>query len=128
MKRLLVLSLLVLTGCVTQVSLIDPAGKISKLDVDPISKGLSGVVDGKSYKGNYVTNQGSGFATGQTFGKKPTFSTAQYVSNGSAGQAMLFSADGANIQCEFSYQGLTVLGQCQGSSGTPYLMTTNPPT
>lgn len=110
-------------GCVTQVSLVDPSGKPSYFELNPAMRTVSGAIDGKRYAGSYVLNQSTW---------RPLFTDARdrhqssaWTSSGSSGQALLFATDGSNLHCDFAYQGLTVLGRCQVSSGVPYVLTSD---
>ncbi|MGO4305832.1 hypothetical protein [Cupriavidus sp. RAF12] len=122
---ILTLSWLV-AGCVTQVALIDASGNASHFSVNPASRTVSGAIDGKAYSGSYVTNQ-STWRPMFTESKGRSFQPAAWTSPGSSGQALLFASDGANLHCDFGYQGLTVMGQCHGSHGASYVLTTDAP-
>ncbi len=109
-------------GCMTQVALVDPSGKSSQFQLNPVDRTVAGAIDGKRYSGTYVLNQSTWhpvFTDSRDRSHQPT----AWTSSGSSGQALLFATDGTNLHCDFAYQGLTVLGRCQASSGVPYVLT-----
>ncbi|PLP97512.1 hypothetical protein [Cupriavidus pauculus] len=111
-------------GCMTQVTLVDPSGKSSYFQLNPAVRTVSGAIDGKRYAGSYVLNQSTWhpvFADARDRLHQP----AAWTSSGSSGRALLFATDGSNLHCDFAYQGLTVLGRCQASSGVPYVLTSD---
>jgi len=111
------------TGCVAQVALVDPAGKPSYFELNPAVRTVSGAIDGKRYAGSYVLNQSTWRPV--LADARDRHKAAAWTSSGSSGQALLFATDGTNLQCDFAYQGPTVLGRCQASSGVLYVLTSD---
>lgn len=125
MKKIILLLVILLSGCVTRASLISQTGQRYEIQVDPISKKLATVVDGVSYSGTAVTDQSIGFGSMQSFGMKPTFATGTNVMMGSNGQALMVSANGGYIQCGFNKNGVTVIGRCESNDGRQFVLTTD---
>lgn len=112
----LLTTVLLLAGCVTQANLVADNGQRYLLKIDPITDALSTEIDAVQYKGKYIMGSSSGMA----FGSKPT------VISGSSnnGQAILTSANGDAIDCNFMASGSTVMGRCESNKGRKYVLTT----
>jgi len=123
-KYLSVAVLLLVTGC-GGVQLIDESGRAHAGKFDSITKQLEGTIDGKTYKGFYVTNAGAINYSGWIQGTRSAYNTSGQASySGNAGRAILTAADGDTIQCEFSYSGYRAIGTCQGAGGERYQLVT----
>ena len=120
-KRLFVLVPFVFLGaCGGKTILIDRDGRESTGTYDAIGKTLDVTVNGKLYRGSYITNAGTGVGSFQTYGAKPTYGTTQTYASGSSGRAILRSQDGETIQCEFNYQGMNAIGTCGDAKGNTW--------
>lgn len=116
---------LFLAGCGGSLNLIESDGTTHIGKFDSVTKTLEVDVNGKLYSGHYITNSGMGTVTGWTYGgATPTYTTGQTYYGGNQGRAILRSVDGDTIQCEFSYQGMSAIGQCQDADGKRYQLTT----
>jgi hypothetical protein len=116
-------ALLFLVGCGT-VQLVDKSGKTHPGKFDSITKQLEGTINGKTYKGLYVTNAGTANISGWAQGPQSTYMTGQVSYSGNVGRAILRSTDGDTIQCEFNYHGYSAIGNCQGTDGERYQLFT----
>lgn len=125
MKKLVILSLLaMLSGCISSVSLIAQEGQRYIINVDQVARKLTTNIDGVFYSGTAVADESVGFAVGQTYGLKPTFGTSSMITQGSGARAMLVSADGDVIRCEYTKNGLRIIGQCQSNKGRQFALMT----
>lgn len=123
MKPILMLvGALVLTGCVSQASLIAQDGHRYKLEIDSVMERLRADIDGVEYKGTYV--QDSGLGVGQSFGARGGMSSSYMAMSGSTGQAVMTSSSGSYIECSFNANGMTVIGKCQSNTGRQFVLTT----
>lgn len=114
------LAALALAGCGGSLMLVN-SGKAYPGKFDAVSKTIEVDVDGKLYKGNYVTN--ASFATASTnMGLKTATSTI--TSGGNTGSALLMGSDNSVIRCQFNYQGMSAVGVCQDSAGRMFDMVT----
>ena len=120
-----VVALLGLGGCVSQVSLIAQDAKRYEMKVDQLARKLSTTIDGIDYSGTAVSDQALAFGTGQTFGARPQFFTTTTVVGGNNGKALLTSASGAYLECNYTKSGLTIIGNCQSNAGRQFVLTTN---
>lgn len=116
-------TLVVMTGC-GSLQFIDKTGHAHPGTFDSVSKKLEATINGKKYEGIYVTNAGSAFSSGWSYGAKPAFVSGQTVISGNSGRAILRADGGDSIQCEFSYQGMTAIGNCEGANGERYQLVT----
>lgn len=118
------ITLLLLSGCISQVTLISEDSQRYIVAVDQMARKLSANIDGVAYTGTAVGSDSVAFASGQTFGLKPTYSTSTIVVPGANGQALLVASSGDYIQCSYSKQGMTIIGKCQSNKGRNFVMTT----
>lgn len=116
--------LLMLSGCISQVTLISDDSHRYLVHVDQLAKKLSANIDGVEYNGTAVGNDAVAFSSGQTFGLKPTYSTSTALVAGANGEALLVAASGDYIQCSYAKQGMTIIGKCQSNKGRNFVMTT----
>lgn len=115
---------LLLSGCISQVTLISQDSQRYIVAVDQVARKLSTNIDGVVYTGTAVGSDTVAFASGQTFGLHPTYSTSTVIVPGANGQALLVSANGDYIQCSYAKQGMTIIGKCQSNKGRNFVMTT----
>ena len=109
-----------LSACGGRAVLIDRDGRESTGTFDSVNKAIEIPVNGKLYKGIYVTNSSIGFGSYQTFGVKPTYGATQTVVSGNTGRAIIRSADGDIIQCEFNFEGMNGIGTCTDAKGNSW--------
>jgi hypothetical protein len=113
-----------LSGCISQVTLISQDSQRYVMAVDQMGKKLSVNIDGVAFTGTAVGSDSVGVATTQTFGLRPTTSTSTIVVPGATGQALLTSAAGDYLECNYMKDGRTVIGKCQTNKGRQFVMTT----
>lgn len=114
----------VLSGCISQVTLISQDSQRYVMAVDQMGKKLSVNIDGIAFTGTAVGSDSVGIATTQTFGLRPTTSMSTIVVPGANGQALLTSASGDYLECSYAHEGRTVIGKCQTNKGRQFVMTT----
>jgi hypothetical protein len=125
MKKFISVGLLViLSGCISQVTLISQDSQRYVMAVDQMAKKLSVNIDGVNYSGTAVGSDSVGIATTQTYGLRPTMSTSTIVVPGATGQALLVAANGEYLECSYSKEGRTLIGKCQTNRGRQFVMTT----
>jgi uncharacterized membrane protein len=115
---------ILLSGCVSQVSLISQDSQRYVMAVDQMAKRLSVNIDGVAFVGTAVGSDSVGIATTQSFGLRPTTSMSTIVVPGATGQALLTSANGDYLECSYAKDGRTIIGKCQTNKGRQFVMTT----
>lgn len=116
---------LMLTGCISELSLISQDSKRYEMKVDQAKRRLSTTIDGIDYTGTAVASQSVAFGTGQTFGLKPTFGTSTTVIAGNDAKALLTSKTGEYLECAYTKSGMSIIGRCVTNTGRQFVMTTN---
>jgi hypothetical protein len=119
-----IVALLMLSGCISQVTLVSEDSKRYIVNVDQMAKKLSTTIDGVAYTGTAVGSDTLAVGSTQTLGLHPTSSISTIVVPGANGQALLISANGDYIQCSYAKQGTTLIGKCQSNKGRNFVMTT----
>lgn len=117
-----IFTLLVLSGCASQVVLIAQDTKQYEMKVDHLAKRLSTTIDGVSYSGAIVGSRAVAFGTAQTLGLTPTSTTM--VMAGNDGRAILAATTGEYLECAYTKSGRNVAGSCVSNSGRKFVMTT----
>ncbi len=126
LRLVLPLLLLALVGCGGTAMLIDKNGKQSMGKFDAFAKTLEMNIDGKLYSGFYIVNSAYSYGSAQAFsGTKSAYATSSGYVSGNTGRAILRSADGDTLTCEFNYQGMKGIGECVRSDGERYQMMAN---
>lgn len=118
------ISLAALAGCVSQVTLISQDAKRYEMKVDQMARKLSTTIDGVFYTGTAVGSETVGFSSGQSFGAKPAFGSATTIVQGNDGRALLTAATGQYLECGYTKSGMTIIGNCVGSDGRKFVLTT----
>lgn len=124
MKKLSILfSAFLLSGCISQVTLISQDSQRYVMAVDQMGKKLSVNIDGVAYTGTAVGSDTVAIGQTQTFGLRPSMSTSTIVVPGATGQALLVAASGGYLQCSYAKDGRTVIGKCETNKGRQFVMT-----
>jgi hypothetical protein len=125
MKKLTIATVIwLLAGCVNHVALISQDGLRYEIKVDQLARKLSAVIDGVAYTGTTVGDNSTSFGTAQTLGMKPVYATGTSFTVGSGGRALLVAATGDYIECGYTKNGTTIIGQCQSNKGRQFVLTT----
>ena len=99
MKRAALLIAMLLSGCGGGLLVVGPDGASHEGKFDAISQSMSVSIRGEQYSGGYILGGDAG---------------------GRNGRALLMSASGSSLNCEFTYQGMSAIGSCQDRSGNRY--------
>lgn len=119
-------TLLLTSGCAHKLTFqaMDGSGGSGTASRGSGSGDIEATINGKIYRGRWsAATQGSmGFGTLLAGGQMATAQTAMI--GGSSGVAILRSADGSAMRCEFVYSGLSSggYGVCQDREGKRYDM------
>ena len=124
MKKIATLfTAVLLSGCISQVTLISQDSQRYVMAVDQMGKKLSVNIDGVAYTGTAVGSDTVAIGQTQTFGLRPSMSTSTIVVPGATGQALLVAASGEYLQCSYAKDGRTVIGKCETNKGRQFVMT-----
>jgi hypothetical protein len=128
---MIVLAAVVLASCATEHLVVtDPSGRQWPVLIDSDHSTMQVIIAGKTYRGHYVENasSSSGFVTsfGLMYGYDPYMypgiGTIQTYNTGNTGRAILISKDGDTLDCNYNYQGTTVVGTCRDRSNNKYVI------
>lgn len=120
-KAVLIAALaLALAGCAGNVKLISE-GKVYQGKYESVTKTMEADIDGVAYKGTYVTDTST---TGGGFYSKGKWVSMSTTTGGTAGRALLTSADNKVLRCEFMVGSMSAQGTCQDSNGRTYDLVT----
>jgi hypothetical protein len=124
MKKIATLiTAVLLSGCISQVTLISQDSQRYVMAVDQMGKKLSVNIDGVAYTGTAVGSDTVAIGQTQTFGLRPSMSTSTIVVPGATGQALLVATSGEYLQCSYAKDGRTVIGKCETNKGRQFVMT-----
>lgn len=127
MKKVILLTMaLSLTGCAINGALISQDGVRYPMTANRLGKTIEVTIDGNLFKGDYVIDQSVGFGTAQAYSStKQTSAYGTTVVQGNNGQAILTSATGEYLECNFKVSGSTGVGKCLSNKGRQFVLTTN---
>lgn len=125
MKNLLLtLCAVLVAGCSGSLYLIDKSNKQDIVTYNSLSQTMEVTHNGVLYKGDYVTDSRVAYGNAYTYGKKPAYGNTQVYISGKNGRALLISANGDKLSCEFTYDS-KLIGVCENNKGEKFDLVSN---